>query len=91
MIYILKICFGIFILDYYYLVDTGYTNEEGLVPYRGQRYHLNDLRKGHMSTTHEEFFKSISLFYIFALIYLNYFHNFLCYSMTFTITQPPFL
>ena len=27
-----------------------------LAPYRGQRYHLNDWREGHMPTTHEEFF-----------------------------------
>ncbi|RVW12489.1 hypothetical protein CK203_093473 [Vitis vinifera] len=42
---------------YYYLVDAGYTNGKGfLAPYRGQRYHLNDWREGHMPTTHEEFF-----------------------------------
>ena len=52
-----KICFGIFILIYYYLVDVGYTNGKGfLAPYRGQRYHLIDWREGHMPTTHEEFF-----------------------------------
>ena len=52
-----KICFGIFILGYYYLVDAGYTNGKGfLAPYRGQRYHLNEWREGHMPTTHEEFF-----------------------------------
>ena len=84
-----KICFGLFILDYYYLVDTGYTNEEGfLAPYRGQRYHLNDQRKGHMPTTHEEFFKSIYLFYIFAHIYLNYLHDLYdlhCYSASISL------
>ncbi|KAL6348990.1 hypothetical protein AAG906_033646 [Vitis piasezkii] len=44
-------------VSYYYLVDAGYTNGKGfLAPYRGQRYHLNDWREGHMPTTHEEFF-----------------------------------
>ncbi|XP_058191365.1 uncharacterized protein LOC131308446 [Rhododendron vialii] len=41
----------------YYLVDAGYQNAEGfLAPYRGQRYHINIWRQGHMLTTKEEYF-----------------------------------
>ncbi|XP_038711785.1 uncharacterized protein LOC120005978 [Tripterygium wilfordii] len=42
---------------YYYLVDTGYTNGNGLLaPYRGQRYHLNEWREGRQPVTKKEFF-----------------------------------
>ncbi|KAF2295790.1 hypothetical protein GH714_034006 [Hevea brasiliensis] len=42
---------------YYYLVDAGYTNENGfLAPYRGQRYHLNEWRDGYLPTNQEELF-----------------------------------
>ncbi|XP_021770745.1 uncharacterized protein LOC110734929 [Chenopodium quinoa] len=38
-----------------YLVDAGYTNEEGfLAPYRGQRYHLKEWKEGYQPTTPEE-------------------------------------
>ncbi|XP_058216710.1 uncharacterized protein LOC131327575 [Rhododendron vialii] len=41
----------------YYLVDAGYTNGNGfLAPYRGQRYHINIWRQGHLPTSKEEFF-----------------------------------
>ncbi|XP_058213061.1 protein ALP1-like [Rhododendron vialii] len=41
----------------YYLVDAGYTNGNGfLAPYRGQRYHINIWRQGHMPISKEEFF-----------------------------------
>ncbi|MFQ6662115.1 hypothetical protein Gotur_030031 [Gossypium turneri] len=41
----------------YYLVDAGYTNYEGfLVPFRGQRYHLNEWNQGYQPSTLEEFF-----------------------------------
>ncbi|XP_057495690.1 uncharacterized protein LOC130780691 [Actinidia eriantha] len=41
----------------YYLVDAGYTNGPGLLaPYRGQRYHINIWRQGHMPQSREEFF-----------------------------------
>jgi hypothetical protein len=42
---------------HYYLVDAGYPNGEGfLAPYRGQRYHINIWRQGHIPTTKEEYF-----------------------------------
>ncbi|XP_058208117.1 protein ALP1-like [Rhododendron vialii] len=42
---------------HYYLVDAGYTNGNGfLVPYRGQRYHINIWRQGHMPVSKEEYF-----------------------------------
>ncbi|XP_057486826.1 protein ALP1-like [Actinidia eriantha] len=42
---------------HYYLVDAGYTNGECfLAPYRGERYHLNIWRQGHMPTSKEEYF-----------------------------------
>ncbi|PPD76885.1 hypothetical protein GOBAR_DD26175 [Gossypium barbadense] len=41
----------------YYLVDAGYTNCEGfLVPFRGQRYHLNEWRQGYQPSSPQEFF-----------------------------------
>ncbi|KAI8551052.1 hypothetical protein RHMOL_Rhmol06G0154900 [Rhododendron molle] len=41
----------------YYLVDAGYTNgPELLAPYRGQRYHINIWRQGHMPQSREECF-----------------------------------
>ncbi|GKB71890.1 ALP1-like protein [Tanacetum coccineum] len=41
----------------YYLVDVGYTNEEGFpAPYKGQMYHLNEWRDGHQPTTAKEFY-----------------------------------
>ncbi|KAK2659214.1 hypothetical protein Ddye_005747 [Dipteronia dyeriana] len=41
----------------YYLVDGGYTNEEGfLAPYRGTRYHLSEWRDGRAPINHEEYF-----------------------------------
>ncbi|MFQ6645868.1 hypothetical protein Gotur_019381, partial [Gossypium turneri] len=41
----------------YYLVDAGYTNCEGfLVPFIGQRYHLNEWRQGYQPSAPEEFF-----------------------------------
>ncbi|KAF7826506.1 protein ALP1-like [Senna tora] len=41
----------------YYLVDAGYTNDEGfLAPYRGQRYHLNDWRDSRRPVTLQECF-----------------------------------
>ncbi|GFS33077.1 hypothetical protein Acr_00g0026220 [Actinidia rufa] len=43
--------------EHYYLVDAGYTNGDGfLAPYRGERYHLNIWRQGHMPTSKEEYF-----------------------------------
>ncbi|XP_039130874.1 uncharacterized protein LOC120267259 [Dioscorea cayenensis subsp. rotundata] len=42
---------------FYYLCDAGYTNEERfLVPYRGQRYHLNEWRQNNLSRSQEELF-----------------------------------
>ncbi|XP_058192193.1 protein ALP1-like [Rhododendron vialii] len=42
---------------HYYLVDAGYQNAEGfLAPYRGQQYHINIWRQGHMPTSREEYF-----------------------------------
>ncbi|XP_058190739.1 uncharacterized protein LOC131307981 isoform X1 [Rhododendron vialii] len=42
---------------HYYLADAGYTNGPGiLAPYRGQRYHINIWRQGHMPQSREEFF-----------------------------------
>uniref|UniRef100_A0A5B7AF72 Putative nuclease HARBI1 isoform X1 n=1 Tax=Davidia involucrata TaxID=16924 RepID=A0A5B7AF72_DAVIN len=42
---------------YYYLVDAGYTNEQGfLAPYRCQRYHLSLWKDGPAPVTPEEFF-----------------------------------
>ncbi|KAK9062031.1 hypothetical protein SSX86_019215 [Deinandra increscens subsp. villosa] len=41
----------------YYLVDAGYTNEEGfLAPFRGQRYHLNTWLNGRKPEKPEEYF-----------------------------------
>ncbi|MFQ6626260.1 hypothetical protein Gotur_004642, partial [Gossypium turneri] len=41
----------------YYQVDAGYSNCEGfLVPFRGQRYHLNEWGQGYQPSTLEEFF-----------------------------------
>ncbi|MFQ6631191.1 hypothetical protein Gotur_009976 [Gossypium turneri] len=40
----------------YYLVDVGYTNCEGfLMPFRGQRYHLNEWHQGYQPSTSKEF------------------------------------
>ncbi|XP_058198393.1 uncharacterized protein LOC131313916 [Rhododendron vialii] len=42
---------------HYYLADAGYTNGPGiLAPYRGQRYHINIWRQGHMPQSREEYF-----------------------------------
>ncbi|CAL2229050.1 unnamed protein product [Prunus armeniaca] len=42
---------------YYYLVDGGYTNNEGfLAPYRGTRYHLSEWREGNTRVNHQEYF-----------------------------------
>ncbi|KAK2638957.1 hypothetical protein Ddye_026752 [Dipteronia dyeriana] len=42
---------------YYYLVDYGYTNDEGfLASYRGTRYHLSEWRDGYTPVNHEEYF-----------------------------------
>ncbi|XP_058185821.1 uncharacterized protein LOC131303047 [Rhododendron vialii] len=39
------------------LVDVRYQNAEGfLAPYRGQRYHINIWKQGHMPTSKEEYF-----------------------------------
>jgi len=41
----------------YYLVDAGYPNEYGyLVPYKGERYHLQDFRRGGQPSGREEVF-----------------------------------
>ncbi|MBA0844921.1 hypothetical protein Goarm_022572, partial [Gossypium armourianum] len=48
---------NIFFIGCYYQVDAGYTNCEGfLVPFRGQRYHLNEWGQGYQPSTLEEFF-----------------------------------
>ncbi|WOK92557.1 hypothetical protein Cni_G01248 [Canna indica] len=42
---------------YYYLCDARYTNGEGfLIPYRGQRYHLNNWRQNQQPRTPQEFY-----------------------------------
>ena len=53
-----KLIVDIFLmLDYYYLVDAGYTNGQGfLAPYRGTRYHLSEWRDGSIPATPEEQF-----------------------------------
>ena len=46
-----------FQIGYYYIVDAGYANAEGLLtPYRGTQYHLNDWRCGCTLTTAQELF-----------------------------------
>ncbi|KAF7826515.1 protein ALP1-like [Senna tora] len=41
----------------YYLVDAGFTNDQGfLAPYRGQRYHLSEWREGRYPTNLKECF-----------------------------------
>lgn len=41
----------------YYLVDAGYTNGSGfLAPYRGQRYHLSDIRESAQPSNPREYF-----------------------------------
>ncbi|KAH1121689.1 hypothetical protein J1N35_004849, partial [Gossypium stocksii] len=43
----------------YYLVDAGYTNCEGFpVPFRGQRYYLNNWHQIDQPSTLEEFFNT---------------------------------
>ena len=45
------------LLGRYYLVDAGYTNEEGfLAPYRGTRYHLSEWRDGCAPINYAEYF-----------------------------------
>ncbi|KAH1073147.1 hypothetical protein J1N35_025475 [Gossypium stocksii] len=40
----------------YYLVDAGCTNcDRFLAPFKGQRYHLNELRQGYQPSTSKEF------------------------------------
>ena len=53
-----KLILDIFLmLGYYYLVDAGYTNDQGfLAPYRGTRYHLLEWRDGSIPVTPEEHF-----------------------------------
>jgi len=46
----------------YYLVDSGYPNEYGFLgPYRGHRYHLQELRRGQPQTREEIFNRMRSL------------------------------
>ena len=45
------------LVEYYYLIDDGFTNGGGfLSPYSGQRYHLNEWKDGRQPITHMEFF-----------------------------------
>ena len=53
-----KLILDIFLmLGYYYLVDAGYTNDQGfLAPYRGTKYHLSEWRDGSIPVTPKEHF-----------------------------------
>ncbi|KAF7811888.1 protein ALP1-like [Senna tora] len=55
--YCMMLLLGLMPHGCYYLVDAGYTNDEGfLAPYRGQRYHLNEWRDGRRPVTPQECF-----------------------------------
>ncbi|KAJ8764138.1 hypothetical protein K2173_005048 [Erythroxylum novogranatense] len=57
LVYVLPDWEGLVADGCYYLVDTGYTNCEGFfAPFKGQRYHLNEWRRGYQPRTAEEFF-----------------------------------